>query len=88
MDEEVTSAAIIIGLVFKKRKNKRENRTKRTKEWMLQRAVHGAYDALLKDLRFTEEQDYNNYLRMAAEDFDEILEIIKPDITKHDGLFS
>ena len=55
---------------------------------MLQRAVHGAHDALLKDLRFTEEQDYNNYLRMAAEDFEEILETIKPDITKHDVLFS
>ena len=95
MDEEVASAAIIIGLVFKKCKHKRKNRTKWTKEWLLQRAVHGTYDALLKDLRFTKKQDYNNYLRMTSEDyiritsedFGEILQIIEPDITKQDGLF-
>ena len=88
MDEEVASAAIIIGLVFKKCKNKRKNRTKWTKERLLQRAVHGTYSALLKDLCFTEEQDYDNYLRMTAKDFDKSLGSIKPDVITQDGLLS
>ena len=85
MDEEVASATIIIGLVLKKLKNRRKNRTKWTKAWQLQRAVHGTYNALLKVLRFTEEKHHNNYLRMTGEDFDEITKNHKElrDLPKH-----
>ena len=74
MDEEVASAAIIIGFVLKKLKNRRNNRRKWTKAWQLQRAVHGTSDAPLQVLRFTEEKHHINYLRMTGEDFDEIKE--------------
>ena len=67
MMEETMAAALIIALVFKKKREgaaKRKKRTRWVKQWLLQRHILGVYDALLAELRLTEEADYRNYLRM------------------------
>ena len=66
MKEQVASAAIVIALVLKGRRNQRRGkRTKWMKEWLKQRPVLGTYDTLLKELHHTEETDFITYMRMS-----------------------
>ena len=63
---------------------KRKKRVCWIKSWLNRRQQLGIYDTLLQELRFEYEEDYKKYLRMNANNFDEILSIIANDITKQD----
>ena len=52
------------------------------KPWLERRNQLGVYDALLSELRLEEEEEYKNYLRMTPGCFNELLELVKEDITK------
>ena len=51
---------------------------------MSRRTNLGVYDTLLQELRSEDEGEYRKFLRMTPENFDELLELIKADISKYD----
>ena len=54
------------------------------KPWLQRRNTHGFYSQLLSELRLEAVKIYKNYLRMTPENFNEILVLIRDDITKKD----
>ena len=83
---KVATASIIIALYCEDDKKTRKRRSDWVKPWLRRRESHGFYAQLLGELRLEEPDIYKNYLRMTAENFDEILSLIKTDICKKDTL--
>ena len=52
------------------------------KNWLQKRPSFEVYDTLLTEFRFREEEDYFNFLCMPPETFDNLLSLIKENITK------
>ena len=90
MDElekvKVATASIIIALYCDDDKKPRKRRSDWVKRWLQRRDSHGFYAQLLSELILEEPDIYKNYLRMTAENFDEILSLIKADICKKDTM--
>ena len=90
MDElekvKVATASIIIALYCDGDKKPRKRRSNWVKPWLQFRDSHGFYTQLLSELILEEPDIYKNYLRMTAENFDEILSLIKADICKKDTM--
>ena len=80
--ERVKVASIIIALYCDDDKKPRKRRSDWVKPWLQRRESHGFYAQLLSELKLEEPSIYKNYLRMTAENFDEILSLIKDDISK------
>ena len=51
------------------------------KHWLERRKNLGFYEILLAELRLEDEYNYKNYLRMTSENFEEIFQLIKDDIS-------
>ena len=87
MDElekvKIVTASIIISIYCDDDKKPRK-RSELVKPRLQHRESHGFYVQLLSELRLEEPSIYKNYLRMTAENFDEILSLIKADICKKD----
>ena len=79
---KVATASIIIALYYDDDKKPRKHRSDWVKPWLQRRESHGFYAQLLSELKLEEPSIYKNYLRMTAENFDEILSLIKDDISK------
>ena len=79
---KVATASIIIALYCDDDKKPRKRRSDWVKPWLQRRESHGFYAQLLSELKLEEPSIYKNYLRMTAENFDEILSLIKDDISK------
>jgi len=71
--------AIAVALVFAT-ENERK-REKWSKEWFLQRSKFG-HIKLLRELKHNEPQDFQNFLRMDIESYNELLQMIMPMIAK------
>ena len=52
------------------------------KPWLKRRKNLESFETLLAKLRLEDEYSYNILLRMTSEDFDEMFNLIKDDITK------
>ena len=78
---KVATASIIIALYCDDDKKPRKRRSDWVKPWLQRRDSHGFYAQLLSELILEEPDIYKNYLRMTAENFDEILSLIKADIS-------
>ena len=52
------------------------------KLWLKSKKNIGFYKTLLAELRLEDEYNYKNHLRMASENFEEIFQVIKDNITK------
>ena len=52
------------------------------KPWLKRKKNLEFYDTLLAELRLEEEHNYNILLRMTSENFEEIFQLIKDDVTK------
>ena len=52
------------------------------KPWLKRRKNLEFYETLLAELRLKDEYNYNIILRMTSENFEEIFQLIKDDITK------
>ena len=79
------SAVLVILKIFEDQENPKNVRKKRNewvKPWLKRRDTHGFYSQLLSELRLEESEIYKNYLRMRPENYDELLFLIKDDITK------
>ncbi|XP_025419487.1 uncharacterized protein LOC112689835, partial [Sipha flava] len=58
-------------------------RRKWVKNWLARRDLFG-HMTLLKELNENEPNDLKNYLRMSKPDFDRLLDLLRPHITKQD----
>lgn len=78
-----TSAALF--LCEAKEQNKKVNKRREwIKHWRQNRDSSGSYHFLTQELRLQDKQAYRGYLRMDADCFQEILNLIKTDITRQD----
>lgn len=84
--DQAQPAACLALLLIQKRKKRQKKVTKRiwVKDWIQKRKDYGAVDNLLKELQECDKNSYKNFIRMSAEDFDEILYRIAPLISKKD----
>lgn len=91
-DEQFNAAlAFIFGATYlliedKKEKNKRKRKSRSVwvRNWVKKREVEGCYSKLLTELRLENPSLYKNFLRMNYEDFNFILDLVAPKITKYD----
>ena len=79
---KIAAAAIAVALCCEEDNEKR--RKEWVKPWLQRRNTHGFYSQLLSELRLEEVEIYKNYLRMKPGNFNEILVLIRDDITKKD----
>jgi hypothetical protein len=76
-DMETSCLAIALAVCLKKKKKKRR--------WMkecLKKRNEYTHENLLKDLRLSEPSDFQNFLRLDATSFDDLLKMIMPRIEK------
>ena len=87
-DRECAAAAIAIAVICKKRKRRvkkcRQKRSDCVKDWLTKRNELGFERTLLREFRSENEDEYRKFLRMTAENFDELLDLIKIDIQGDD----
>ena len=79
---KIAAAAIAVALCCEEDNEKR--RKEWVKPWLQRRNTHGFYSQLLSELHLEEVEIYKNYLRMKPGNFNEILVLIRDDITKKD----
>ena len=65
-----------------KLKREEKKRSAWVKPWLLKRDQLGFYDNLLQEFRLEDAELYKNYLRMSVDNFNEILTLVKDDLTK------
>ena len=77
LDQETTAVLLAAALVVKNSEisKKRTTRSVSVKLWLSRRTNLRVYDSLLQELRSEDEAEYRKFLRMAPENFDELLEI-------------
>ena len=82
MIQEQATAAVIIALTSENNKS-RKKRKKRVcvKPWLKRRKNLEFYETLPAELQLEDEYNYNIILRMTSENFEEIFQLIKDDIT-------
>ena len=78
------AAAIIIALISEKNKSRKKRKKRRVcvKPWLKRRKNFEFYATLLTELWLEDEYNYDILLRMTSENFEEIFQLIKDDITK------
>ncbi|GFO37059.1 hypothetical protein PoB_006356400 [Plakobranchus ocellatus] len=79
-EEKLALAAIAISVVVKKRR--RQSRREWVKQWLLKRPKQ-SHTTLLEELRLYP-ADFQNYLRMDHDIYNELLQLISPLIVKQD----
>ena len=80
-DRECAAAATAIAVICKKRKRRikkqcRQKRSDWVKDWLTKRNEPGFERTLLPEFRYENEDEYRKFLRMTAENFDELLDLI------------
>jgi len=90
-DDDAMDAAIVFKLwkTCKERCVKRRKRKKRSfwsRSWLCERSVHGAYHALLHELRESDRESFQNFLRMDVTSFELLLSKVTPAITRQDTI--
>ena len=83
--ESIAAASIILAVVSRKRKTKkRKVRCTWVRPLLKRREEFGVYDTLVQGLRSEEEMEYQKFLWMSPNAFDELLSLIENDVTKQD----
>ena len=78
------SAVVVLSIVMRRRRRKRRNRRIWTREWILNRQRQGAFHQLMQEIRMLDTSSYQNFVRMDASIFEELLSLIAPTITYQD----
>jgi hypothetical protein len=74
------AACVVVALLTKPKKRKKRIWMK---EWLKKRSEF-THERLLNELRTSEPNDFKNFVRLDAESFDELLQLIEPYIKKVD----
>ena len=84
-DDIVCVAATLIAVAVKNKTiRKRKPRSCWIRDWLSRRASLGAHAALLQNIRVSDPSTYRNFCRLSPEDYDELLEMVRPAITHQD----
>ena len=77
-------SAILLGYGDQEEKTNGRRRKRRVwvKPWIQRRDTLGAYNALISDISLSDREDYCRFMRMNTEAFSELLERVRPYITK------
>lgn len=88
MEEHEALATILVAFVLESSDDEERVQQKRrkvwVKDWVSRRRQEGFYAKLLIELRSGEPELYRNFLRMDAEQFDQLLAMVTPHIKKKD----
>ena len=76
------AAAIVIVATLNKKE--RQKRKWWVRPWISRRSALGAYSTLLQELQVEDPQQFKSFLRMTANDLEEILKLVGPRISKKD----
>ncbi|KAJ8942305.1 hypothetical protein NQ314_010101 [Rhamnusium bicolor] len=79
-----SAAALLVLCESYNNGKKKRNRTCWVREWILRREKYGAYNNLLKELKIEDAQQFKNFIRMSALDFEELLTKVGREIEKQD----
>ena len=84
MIQEQAVAAVIFPLISEKSKSRQKVKKRRisVKPWFKRKKNLEFYETLLAELRLENEHNYDILLRMTSENFEEVFQLIKDDITK------
>ena len=87
-DHEYVAAAVVVAVLNKKRKRLRKKRERSVwvKPWLSIRNELRADRTLLREFRVEDDEEYNKFLRMSPENFDELPRLVQFDIQKQDKL--
>ena len=77
------AAAVATILLLKKRK-RRHRRSIWVRNFLQRRHQHGAYSALMRELRIEDPLAFKNFVRMSGQDFEELLRRVGPLISRKD----
>ena len=79
------AAAVVVGIIVKTKNKIDKKRKKRSiwvRPWLNRRDRLGVYNTLVEELRAEDHNEYQRFLRMTPESFDELLRLIGGDIQK------
>lgn len=77
------AAAIAIAILLKKKKSsKKRKRSVWVKPWLQRRPTLGAYDTLLKEFQLADQKEFEQFLRLSPQLFEELLQIVEPFLKK------
>lgn len=79
--KKIAAAIIVIDFLSKKQK---KPRSVWERKWIERRKLYGAYNALSRELRMEDPSQLRNFIRMSAEDFEELSLWIAPMVQKTD----
>ncbi|XP_023312264.1 uncharacterized protein LOC111692469 [Anoplophora glabripennis] len=77
-----TAAALLLYNGYNKKNKKR--RRFWVRDWILRREKYGAYNKLIRELKIEDAQQFKNFIRMSAVDFEELLSKVGRIIQKED----
>lgn len=84
-DDALAALAILYHLEEKEvAKKKKVKRLIWTRPWIQNRLVHGAYHALIQELKDDDPRGFKNFLRMDIQSFYELRDKVTPLISKQD----
>ena len=81
-DEEDDEFMLMLGAVWYLFIHKKKHRSMWTRQWLLRRTQYGAYETLLSELRREDEGSFLNFLRVAPDLFDSLVERVRPLVQK------
>lgn len=81
--QQIRYAAAYTVLCLLKKKTKKKKRIW-AREWVLRRCNFGIHETLLSELRIEDPSQLDNFLRMSKDDFEYLLKLVGPSISKRD----
>ena len=72
----------VIAIVASRRRKRRKVRSCWVRSWISNRSQFGGYEALLKDIRGSDQKSYTNFCRMSPTQYGELLAMVTPIITR------
>lgn len=79
------AAAVFIVAKLVQRNKRRNNKKRRwVKDWIRQREIENTAQNLIRDLRKEEDNSFKQFFRTSPDQFDILLELIRPVISKRD----
>ena len=79
-DDEEVQTALVLGLIWRRRRRRRKARIRR-KHWvrpnLQMRRQQGEHNNLLQEMRLCDHESHFSYLRMSKETFDLLLEKVR-----------
>ena len=84
VDAEQAQEDLLLAQWYMRRNRRQRRRRHWVKPWVQRRQQFGQYDTLMNELRAEDPEGFQNFMRLTPALYDEVLERIRPRITKED----